>query len=163
MSGARELHCYDYVNASYARVTEAIARDASAIIQRATASAAGRAGELGATLRVDIGPIEVGVDISVEVRSSREDVSVLGDRVTHIEIAWVASRAAGWFPSLEGTLSLMPLGGQETQVDLHARYRPPLGVVGQALDAALGWRVAEAALRRFVDDVSARLRSELAT
>ena len=163
MSAARELHCYEYVNASYPRVCEAVARDAAVMFQRATASAARRAGELGATLRVDVGPIQVGVDVKVEVRGSREEVSALGDRSTRIDLAWVAARAAGLFPSLEGTLSLSPLGAQETQLDLHARYRPPFGVVGQALDAVAGHRLAEAALRRFIDDVSGRLRAELAT
>ena len=162
MSGPRELHCYDYVNAPYVRVSEALSRDAAAIFQRATASAAGRAGELGATLRVDVGPLQVGVDVKVEVRGSREEVSALGEHTTHIDFGWAAARAAGLFPSLDGTLMLSQLGAAETQLDLHARYRPPLGVVGQALDAVAGHRIAEASLRRFVDEVSARLRAELA-
>jgi hypothetical protein len=157
----RALHCYDYVNAPYARVREALTRDAVAIFQRATTAAAGRAGEIGATLRIELGPIQVGVDVKVDIRSTREEVDALGDPSTHIEFAWVAARAAGMFPSLDGTLSLLPLGAGETQIDLHARYRPPFGIVGQAIDAVAGRRVAEATLRRFVEEVSTRLRAEL--
>lgn len=158
---SRELHVYDYVNAPFSAVREAILRDAAAIFQRATTSAASRAGDLGATLRVDVGPLQVGVDVSVEIKGHRDEVTALGDRSTHVSIAWSAKRASGLFPSLDGTLSLLPLGSKETQVDLHARYQPPLGLVGDALDAVAGRRVAEASLRRFIEDVCARLRTEL--
>jgi hypothetical protein len=159
---SRELHAYDYVNAPYATVREAVLRDAKAIFQRATASAASRAGDLGATLRVDVGPLQVGVDVAIELKGHRDEVTALGEKSTHIEIAWEAKRAAGLFPSMNGTLSILPLGARETQLDFHARYQPPLGVVGDALDAVAGRRIAEASLRRFIEDVCARLRQELA-
>jgi hypothetical protein len=158
----RELHAYDYVNAAYSRVREALLRDGKAIFQRATASAASRAGDVGATLRVDVGPLQVGVDVSIEMKGHRDETTALGERSTHFELGWTATRAPGLFPSMEGTLSLLPLGSRETQLDFHARYEPPLGVVGDALDAVAGRRVAEASLRRFIEDVCARLRAELA-
>jgi hypothetical protein len=54
------------------------------------------------------------------------------------------------------------LSSQETQLDLHGRYRPPLGVVGNALDALVGHRIAEASVLRFVQGVATRLSTELA-
>lgn len=159
---SRELHAYDYVNAPFARVREIILRDGAAIFQRATASAASRAGDVGATLRVDVGPVQVGVDVTIEIKGHRDESTALGERSTHIDLAWVAKRAAGLFPALEGTLTLLPLGSRETQLDFRATYDPPLGVVGDALDAVAGRRVAEASLRRFIEDVCARLRAELA-
>jgi hypothetical protein len=158
----RELTLYDYVPVPYEKVKDALMRDAAGIFQRATTSAAARAGELVATLRVGVGVLEVGVDVKIDVRSVTETTSPLGERQTRIELAWTAARGAGLFPAMDATLSAYALSSNETQLDLQGRYRPPLGVVGDALDAALGQRVAQAAVLRFVEDVCARLRKELA-
>jgi hypothetical protein len=85
----------------------------------------------------------------------------LGAPTTELEIAWTAARASALFPSMEATLSVYPLSAHETQIALHGRYRPPLGVVGNALDALAGHRVAEASVLRFVNDVAARIDAEL--
>jgi hypothetical protein len=161
MSEARELHCYEYVNVPYDKVRAALERDAVGIFQRATSSATSRAEAVAATLRVGVGALEIGTDIKIEVRAVNEKVSALGDRKTEIEIAWKAVSAAGLFPSMEATLSVYPLSAQETQIDLHGRYRPPLGVVGNALDAVVGHRVAQASVLRFVQDVAARINAEV--
>jgi hypothetical protein len=62
---------------------------------------------------------------------------------------------------MEATLSVYPLSAHETQLDLHGRYRPPLGVVGNALDALVGHRIAEATVLRFVQDIATRINAEL--
>lgn len=58
-------------------------------------------------------------------------------------------------------LSLWPLTSTETQLEILGAYRPPLGIVGNALDAAVGHRLAEATVHRFLDDVVEQLRREL--
>jgi hypothetical protein len=63
---------------------------------------------------------------------------------------------------MEATLAVYPLSSEETQIDLHGRYRPPLGVLGNAVDALIGHRIAEASVLRFVQDVAARIDAELA-
>jgi hypothetical protein len=156
-----ELHTYEYVTVPYEKVREALRRDAVGIFQRATAAAASRATEVVATLRVAVGAVEVGADVRIEVRAINEKVSALGDHTTDVEIAWTAARAAALFPSMEATLSIYPLSSEETQIALHGRYRPPLGIVGDALDALAGHRVAEASVLRFVQDVAARIRAEI--
>jgi hypothetical protein len=40
---------------------------------------------------------------------------------------------------------------------MSARYRPPLGMIGRALDKALMHRVAEATVKDFLDRVGERL------
>ena len=62
---------------------------------------------------------------------------------------------------MEATLSVYPLSAHETQIDLHGRYRPPLGAVGNALDVLVGHRIAEASVLRFVQDIAARINAEL--
>ena len=161
MSEPRKLHCYEYVNVEYDKVKDALVRDALGLFQRATASATSRARELASTLRVGVGALEVGADVKISVRTVNERASALGDRKTELEIAWSAATAAGLFPSMEATLSIYPLSARETQLELDGRYRPPLGLVGNAIDAVVGHRLAEASVLRFVQDVAARINREL--
>jgi hypothetical protein len=58
-------------------------------------------------------------------------------------------------------LCFFPLTSTETQLEIEGAYRPPLGIVGNAIDAAVGHRVAEATVHRFLDDVVERIRREL--
>jgi hypothetical protein len=53
------------------------------------------------------------------------------------------------------------LSSEETQLDLHGFYLAPFGVLGGAFDALAGHRVAEASVRRFVEDVARYLREDL--
>jgi hypothetical protein len=62
---------------------------------------------------------------------------------------------------MKAELSLWPLTSSETQLEIEGAYRPPLGVVGAAADAALGHRLAEATVHRFLDDVVEQVRREL--
>jgi hypothetical protein len=162
MSEPRELHCYQYVNVDYAAVRNALHRDALGIFQRATATAISRASELFSTLHVSLGALEIGVDVRIAVRAVNDKVTALGDHKTELELSWTATNGAALFPSMEATLSVYALSSQETQLDLHGRYRPPLGVVGNALDALVGHRIAEASVLRFVQGVATRLSTELA-
>jgi hypothetical protein len=161
MSKPRTLHCYDYVPVPYPTVREALRRDALEIFQRATRSAAARAGEIGATLKAGVGPIEVGVDAKIEIRGVTDEISALGDATTRIELGWTAAKNAGLFPAMEAALAIYPLSARETQLDLEGTYRPPLGAFGNALDALVGHRLAEAAVLRFLRDVSVFLSKEL--
>jgi uncharacterized membrane protein len=51
------------------------------------------------------------------------------------------------------------LGPSRTQVSISARYRPPGGAVGRALDRTLLHRVAEATLKDFLDRVGEALQT----
>jgi hypothetical protein len=55
-----------------------------------------------------------------------------------------------------------PLTATETHLDFLGRYDPPLGVVGDAMDALVGRRIAEASVHRFIGDLARYLREELA-
>jgi hypothetical protein len=161
MADPRELSCYEYVTVPYDRVREALRSDAGGIFQRATTTAATRARDLVATLHVNVGALQIGADIAIDVRRVTEDVTALGERSTRVELAWTAARGAGLFPAMDATLTIYPLSRDETQLDLLGRYRPPLGAVGSAIDAIVGHRLAQASVLRFVQEVAARLVAEL--
>jgi hypothetical protein len=162
MSQPRKVRCYQYVNRPYAAVRELLAQRGTAVFQRATASASSRAGEVGATLHAGVGAVEVGVDVRIHVHAVSEDEGVAGlTPVLHVKLGWEAARAAALFPVMKADLSIWPITATETQLEIEGTYRPPLGMVGNAGDAVLGHRIAEASVHRFLDDIVEQLRREL--
>jgi hypothetical protein len=79
---------------------------------------------------------------------------------TILPLKWTAARTSGLFPSLDADLEVAPLGPHLTQLAMSARYRPPFGALGKAIDRALLHRVAEATLKDFLDRVAAALLAE---
>ncbi len=82
---------------------------------------------------------------------------------TWLPISWCATGPQGLFPALEGELEVAPLGANLTQLGLSARYRPPLGLLGETLDRALLHRIAEATIRDFVERVGVALQRQAPT
>jgi hypothetical protein len=162
MSEPRKLRCYQYVNRPYEAVRELFRQRPLEVFQPATASAAERANVVEASLRAGVAGLDVGVDVRVHLHAIHDEKGVAGlSPVTRVTLAWEAKRAAALFPVMKADLSFFPLTSTETQLDLEGSYRPPLGVVGNAADAALGHRVAEAAVHRFLEDIVEQIRREL--
>lgn len=100
-----------------------------------------------------------------DVRIARQVEIELGDAVrmptkTVVPLRWHATGATGLFPSLDADLEVAPLGPMRTQLAISARYVPPLGALGRAIDRALLFRVAEATLKDFLDRVREAVLSE---
>ncbi len=79
---------------------------------------------------------------------------------TILPLMWTATGPERLFPSLDADLEIAPLGRNRTQLSISARYLPPLGAVGRALDRALLHRVAEATIKDFLDRVGEALGAE---
>ena len=162
---SKELHCYQYVNRPFDAVREALVLDAVALFERGTTSATGRAHALVSKLKVSVAGLEVGKDVVVKVTRVDRQAHVAGrvaSEAVTFDLEWKADSSASLFPSMKATLSAYPLGANETQLDLVGHYEPPGGVVGSAADWLVGHRVAEASVKRFLDDVAQRLSEELA-
>lgn len=76
---------------------------------------------------------------------------------TVVPLRWIATEATGLFPEMEADLEIAPLAPGRCQLAMSARYVPPLGLMGRALDRAVLFRVAEATLKDFLDNVEERL------
>jgi hypothetical protein len=164
MSEPRKLRCYQYVHRPYDEVRAILHREPLELLQRATTSAAARAGELAANLHITLGGIQIGVDIRPYLRRVRDEQGIAGlAPVTRLEIGWEASQTPGLCPSMQLELSTWALSSTETQLEIVGEYRPPLGVVGNALDAAVGHRIAEASVHRFLDEVIEQMKRDLPT
>lgn len=82
--------------------------------------------------------------------------------MTSLPLTWERIGMEGLLPRLEADLEVGPLGGGRTQLAISARYRPPLGAVGRAVDRVLLHRVAEATVKDFLDRVGAAIMAEVA-
>lgn len=163
MAQRHELRAYEYVNRPYATVSEALRSDLGGIFGRATQGAASRAGTLAAHLKVELGGLEIGADVAIEVGEIQQTEAGAGHQPpqTKIPLRWKATKSAALFPQMEAELTLYPLSPEETQIDLHGHYTPPLGALGSAVDSLVLHRVADASVHRFVSDLATLLRAEL--
>ena len=106
---------------------------------------------------------EVGVG-PLATRFRRQVTIQLGEPVrfpamTSVPFTWEPVGLDGLLPRLNADLELGSLGEDRTQLAISARYRPPLGVVGRAVDRVLLHRVAEATLKDFLDQVGQAILS----
>jgi hypothetical protein len=161
MTRRHELRCFDYVNRPYEAVNAALTANALAIFERATRSAADHAGDVGAELRVRVGAIEIAADIEIAVTAISGAQSPTHQPATRLDLTWKSRRRPGLFPEMVGSLWAYALAPRETQLELVGSYDPPLGIVGEAIDAIALHRIAEASVQRFVQAVAAYLRTEL--
>ncbi len=158
----RCLRCYAYVNWPYDAVRALLHDRPVEVLRGATTSAASRAKDLAGSMRVAVAGLELGVQVSMHVLAVRDDEGVAGlSPVTRVNLAWEAARAPSLFPFMSAHLSAWPLTSTETQIEIEGDYTPPLGALGAAIDAVVGHRIAEAAVRQFVDDVVEQMRQEL--
>lgn len=162
MSEPRTVRCYEYVNRPFDAVRELLRQRTPEVFQRATKSAASRAEAVGAGLHAQVGTLDVGVEVRIHLQRITDEDGVAGmSPLTRITLGWEAARATALFPVMKAELSLWPLTATETQLELVGTYRPPLGAVGNVADAAIGHRIAEATVHRFLADLVEQLRLEL--
>lgn len=163
MGKGRQIRAFDYVNQPYESVRDALHDNAVGMLQNATRAAASRAHAVASGLHVNVGGVEVGAEIVITVHSVENDPKGPLDKpATRLRLEWEAAKAPRLFPLMKGEMSAYALSSTETQLDFEGTYEPPLGLVGSALDAAVGHRIAEASVQRFVTDVAVHLREVLA-
>jgi hypothetical protein len=132
------------------------------VFQSATKAAASRARSVASELRVDIGGIGVEADIIISVKKIEEKGSdAMAGPVTRLQLEWQAAKMPSLFQLMKAELSIYSLTRTETQLDFSGLYEPPLGAVGKALNAIVGYRVAEVSVHHFVSDVAGYLRQAL--
>ncbi|MDP2322307.1 MAG: hypothetical protein Q8O42_23570 [Acidobacteriota bacterium] len=157
----QEIRSYDYVNHPYAKVREALIADPGEIFRAATRTAAVRARSVAAELRLTIAGVDVAAEVIVSIGAITDEAGLLGGPLTRIPVSWEAAKHPQLFPLMSAELTVYPLTATETQLDFLGHYDPPLGVVGGAMDALVGHRIAEASVHRLIGDVARHLREQL--
>jgi hypothetical protein len=74
-----------------------------------------------------------------------------------LPISWRPASEPGLLPALEAEIEVGTLGPGDTQLSINGRYTPPQWLAGTTADRLLLHRVAEATLKRFLDEVASRL------
>lgn len=144
------------VNLPFDQVYKAFKCRDSEILQSATTNAADRTQQDALRLHTSIAGISVHRDVIVEIESRKEIIGESQPRMA-IDFSWRASHAASLFPTMNARLSILPVG-DHAQLDFRGDYEAPGGVVGQAIDAIIGERIAESSVRNFVDEIVNRLQ-----
>ncbi len=157
MANPVEIRCYDYVNRPFDEVRNRLHDDPVELFKQATRAASNRANNLGAALHINVAGIEIGKEIEIVVTGEAEVESARKERV-ELTLEWKASKSPGLFPVMQGTLAAYPITMTETQLDFSGHYDPPMGLMGKAIDALVGRRIAEASVHSFVSEVAAHMR-----
>jgi len=150
-----KVNYYGYVGRPYEQVRTLLGRDPVGLFQKATSSGATRARQLYVALRAGDG-ITMEVDVNVHIDRTREGQPVDGQpdlTCTCLELSWKSATKPSLFPQMQATLSAWPVTASETQIVLEGRYEPPMGPIGAAVNYAVGHRIAEASVHRFLDEV----------
>ena len=154
MPNRHELRIYDYVNRPYEAVRDVLLANPLETFRRATRSVAG-----DAELRARVGAVDVGGEIDVAIVAIDNARSPSDRPATNLVIAWQATHRSGMFPTMRATLSIYALTPTETQLEFCGTYDPPLGAIGDVVDAIAMRRIATESVTGFVRDVARFLSS----
>jgi hypothetical protein len=123
---------------------------------------AGEADARGEDLLVEVGFGPDGLRIRRDVAVTVGEAVVYPSK-TSVPIRWHCVSAGALFPALDGDVEVGPMGPERSQLAISARYAPPGGVVGSAIDRALLHRVAEATVKDFLEHAAARIVAAAST
>jgi hypothetical protein len=112
--------------------------------------------DLGEHLLVDVGFGPEGRRVARSVIIELQDPVRFPSR-TVLPMSWRAAEKESLYPKLDADIEVAPLGSDLTQISVSARYRPPMGPVGRAIDKTVLHRVAEATVKDFVDRAQEKL------
>ncbi len=160
MATKKQVQCYDYVNHSFEKVCNALTMHGNEVFHSATRSAESRAESVAAGLHVNVAGIEFTKKILIEIKNYVE-IERRNERRMTIRLVWKAAESPRLFPVMDAEFNVYPITGTETQLDFNGEYVPPLGIVGQAIDAVVGHRIAEASVHHFVSEVAEFLRKSI--
>lgn len=112
----------------------------------------------GETLRARI---SVGAPVLAKTVRVETAQPVRGDKQSTLPLTWEATGTPGLFPRADADLVLAALGSDVTQIAFRGTYRPPLGVIGRALDRTLLHHLAEASVKQLLEDVADAVEKHL--
>lgn len=111
----------------------------------------------GATTQVHttIAGVELGTDVAVRMGPVRE----LGMHTVSMALTWDALEGNGIFPRMLGSIEVTAMSDHppRTQVTFLGSYHPPMGILGTAVDAVAGHKIAEDTVEHFLEELCSRL------
>jgi hypothetical protein len=123
---------------------------------------AGDAQERGDGLLTEVGVGPLGIRLRRRV-TIQLGAPVRFPSMTSLPLTWEPVGLDGLLPRMDADLQLGSLGKGRTQLAVSARYRPPLGAVGRAIDRVLLHRAAEATVKDFLDRLGQAITDQAMT
>jgi hypothetical protein len=75
-----------------------------------------------------------------------------------VPVTWKATFPEKLFPVMTGKVDVAPVSKNETRLTVSGMYEPPLGKLGEELDAALMHHVAEGTVKELAESIAAALQ-----
>lgn len=97
-------------------------------------------------LRVTLGDLRIERDVDIHLTSR---AGYPGYRM--LDVTW-RPKDGGPYPTFSGTLSIADEGAGWSRIDLDGAYTPPFGMIGAAIDATVGHRLAEATVTELLHE-----------
>ena len=110
-------------------------------------------GDVRWTMRVPMAGTVASRDVVASIRPLAR-----GDGYTAVELRFGPEDSA-LYPHFEGRLSAEAVDPWNAKLEIEGSYKPPLGAVGAAFDAAVGSRLARASIRRLLRDLADELET----
>jgi len=153
-----DLVAYAYVDVPFHAVSQLLATDPTAVLQPATAEAAGAAKPLAHAMGVELAGHAVAETVSVVPGAFRPT----GLTSCTLDLSWAVPSGELLFPHLTAELEVcaVVLDPPLVQVTVHATYVPPAAVLHAGADRIMLRRLAEATLHRFVHEAADGLRRQ---
>lgn len=155
----RRLYTYTYVAQPFDEVCWLLATVPRRLLAGAAEQAGGLAAELVAEVSGGLGAVETTTQVSLHIGQFQPK----GVLSAALPLRWEPASGSTALPVLVGEVEVTCVSVRPplTKLALVATYRPPLGLLGAAVDALLAHRVAEATAHRFLEQVAGRIDCDL--
>ena len=150
----------DRVDRPYQKIQKLLSQNANEVFHLATSTAESQVETETADLHTKIGGREFRKDVMVKVQSCT-DIDSDSDPKMIIDLQWKATESQFLFPTMCAQLHVFPIKDNLTQLDFQGEYEPPMGLLGKAIDKAMGQKIAEDCVRHFVEEVTDYLHKML--
>jgi len=144
----------EYPERSYADIVALLGEDPSELLQEATDLAAAQIDQIVMHMHTPWAWFDHSQDVEIHTGPCRA-----GRLITEVPLTWSAQRRR-LLPSVTGSLTIAPISGRLCELKYVGEYSAPYGVFKNSDDAAVGRRVLEAAVRRFVGELCALLEAK---
>jgi len=160
MQTKTKVRWQDRVDRPYIAVHELLTKNVNEVFHQATSTATSRMETEAAGLHAKIGGHEFRKDVTVKVQNFTE-IERDSDQKMIIDLEWEATESAYMFPTMQAQLHVFPIKDNLTQLDFRGEYEPPMGLIGKAIDRAMGQKIADDCVRHFVEEVADYLHKSL--
>jgi hypothetical protein len=150
----RRVYAQHTVTGDVSQLDEALRSNIRQLLRKATDSPPSTP-DVDGSLPIQLSGRLFGTEVSKTVRL-RTVVATVTEGRLRIPVSWYADPGHAIFPVFDGAVELEPLASDSAQLILVGSYTAPLGVVGEAIDAAMMHTVVQRTADWLIDRLAPR-------